>query len=412
MEQSIRANFNMLHSKDAEARYQAFREVIEATKSPVDWAYCFPGNIIPANRFDPVGQKILNFFPKPNYFPAAGSADFRRVNFQDSSSGSHPRRNDVVRIDVNLSSRLSGYFRWINDKDDLDAIFQNIDFKYAIQKHPNPGHGYAASVSYTFSPTLVNEFTFGKSFNTWDWFEANPTEVDRSLFGNAPKLFKVPISDPSEFNKMYNYLPAVSFGAIPVNTTTFSLGNAEYANFNHIWTFQDNLSKVLSAHNLKTGVYLEYNSKLQPQGSAYLGSYNFGSDANNPLNTGHGYANALLGVFTTYTESTQRNVFDVKYWNLEWYFQDNWRLSRKLTLDYGVRFYHQTPQVDKNLTFAVFDPTKYHKAKAPPIYCPAFDANRRRVAVDPLTKAIAPVAAIGLFVPNTGDPANGMRTPG
>src|SRR5262249_52068616 len=51
---------------------------------------CFPGNIIPANRFDPVGQKILNFFPKPNYSPSAGSADFRRVNFQDSSSGSHP----------------------------------------------------------------------------------------------------------------------------------------------------------------------------------------------------------------------------------------------------------------------------------------------------------------------------------
>jgi len=196
MEQSIRANFNMLHSKDAEARYQAFREVIEATKSPVDWAYCFPGNIIPANRFDPVGQKILNFFPKPNYFPVAGSADFRRVNFQDSSSGSHPRRNDVVRIDVNLSSKLSGYFRWINDKDDLDAIFQNIDFKYAIQKHPNPGHGYAPSVSYTFSPTLVNEFTFGKSFNTWDWFEANPGEVDRSLFGAVPKLFKTIRSTP------------------------------------------------------------------------------------------------------------------------------------------------------------------------------------------------------------------------
>jgi len=39
MEQSIRANFNMLHSQDAEERYQAFREVIEATKSPVDWAY-------------------------------------------------------------------------------------------------------------------------------------------------------------------------------------------------------------------------------------------------------------------------------------------------------------------------------------------------------------------------------------
>jgi len=105
-------------------------------------------------------------------------------------------------------------------------------------------------------------------------------------------------------------------------------------------------------------------------------------------------------------------VFDVKYWNLEWYFQDNWRVNRKLTLDYGVRFYHQTPQVDKNLTFAVFDPTKYDKAKAPRIYVPGFDANRRRVAVDPLTKAIAPVAAIGLFVPNTGDPANGMRTPG
>ena len=78
-------------------------------------------------------------------------------------------------------------------------------------------------------------------------------------------------------------------------------------------------------------------------------------------------------------------------------------------LDYGVRFYHQTPEVDKQAgnEFAYFDPSRYDRSKAPRYYVPAI-VGGKRVAQDPATGATGPVSYIGLFVPNSGDPADGF----
>ena len=72
------------------------------------------------------------------------------------------------------------------------------------------------------------------------------------------------------------------------------------------FSFNDDLSITRGRHNFKAGMSLEYNRKTEPGSADYMGNFNFGHDANNPLNTGNGYANMLLGVFTTYTELTSR----------------------------------------------------------------------------------------------------------
>src|SRR5215469_1959530 len=84
----------------------------------------FPGNIIPANRFSSIGSNILNIIPLPNYAPPKGNPNYLQDNYQDSGVAPHPRRNDVIRGDVNLTAKWNGYFRWINDYDDT----QNIPF--------------------------------------------------------------------------------------------------------------------------------------------------------------------------------------------------------------------------------------------------------------------------------------------
>ena len=77
-----------------------------------------------------------------------------------------------------------------------------------------------------------------------------------------------------------------------------SAGN--YENFKPIWTFTDNLSKVLGKHTLKAGFYFENNHKIQPSTPAYAGNFNFRTDSLNGVNnTGNGYANALLGYVDT-----------------------------------------------------------------------------------------------------------------
>ena len=78
------------------------------------------------------------------------------------------------------------------------------------------------------------------------------------------------------------------------------------------------------------GLVLEYNSKTEPGSADYMGNFDFGHNANNPLSTGNGYANMLLGVFTTYTELTSRVDSDVRHWQNDFYVQDNWRVTPRL----------------------------------------------------------------------------------
>ncbi|HYW47230.1 MAG TPA: carboxypeptidase-like regulatory domain-containing protein [Bryobacteraceae bacterium] len=386
----------------------------------------FPGNKVPASRADPtgVGQQMLNFFPLPNFVGTGNQANV--VNYFESASATHPRRNDVLRLDTYVTSKINGYFRWINDHDDMIALYQGVQFSQdkggvlgangiAPIDHPNPGHGYSGTVTYAITPTLINEFSIGESWNTWAYYSTdNYKTEDRSLISNIPTLFPIPTQNPtgvSVSNGYLNLLPQFQFGSPPSNSMSYtrnqtSAGNEE--NFNTIWTWTDNLSKVVGGHSFKAGVYLERNAKLQPGSNPYSGSFNFSPDSNNALyNTGNGYANAFLGYVDVYQQATARATFNVHYWNAEFYVQDNWRVNRKLTLDLGVRFYHQPSQNDVNLTFANFFPNQYQASAAPRVYGPGMSGGKR-VAIDPGTGAVAPVAYIGLYVPGSGNPADGF----
>ncbi len=187
---------------------------------------------------------------------------------------------------------------------------------------------------------------------------------------------------------------------------------SDYANWNDIWSINDNLTKIVGNHSFKAGIYAEYNWHNQASGNNYLGTFSFAPDANNPLNTGNGFANALIGDYDSFTQANGRTINLLVYWDTEWYVQDSWRVKRRLTLEYGLRFYHQSPIVNPNNLWSYFSPSSYSAAAVPRIYIPGFNSAGQRVAVDPGSGATAPQAAIGLFVPNTGNPGNGMLVAG
>ena len=390
----------------------------------------FPGNMIPANRADPTGfgPATLNYFPLPNTVGTGSLANIE--NYFESASATHPRRNEVWRLDPYITSKAQGYVRYINDHDDLSDLYQGVQFSAASPllpkgsppiDHPNPGHGYSGSLVYTLSPTLINETTIGYSWNTWSWYTTdNFADESRTLIPNIPALFPLPTQTPSGVvptNGYFNLLPEFQYGgsgttepnAMSYTKNQTSAGN--YFNENPIWTFTDNLSKVLNSHTFKAGFYLEHNRKIQPNAALYHGNFNFQPDSLNPLNTGDGFANAYLGYVDLYQQATASAQFNVVYWNFEFYIQDNWRIGKRLTLDYGIRFYHQGSQNDLNHTFANFSTGAYSAAAAPRIYVPGMSAGKR-VAIDPGSGAVAPVAYIGLYVPNTGNPADGLAIAG
>ena len=101
-------------------------------------------------------------------------------------------------------------------------------------------------------------------------------------------------------------------------------------------------------------MFVEWASKTEPQSVNYMGNYDFTHNAENPFSTGNGYANALIGVFNTYTELTNRVDRDRRHWQTEGYLQDSWRMNRRLTLDYGVRFTHSGGYYDARKSTAGF----------------------------------------------------------
>ena len=96
--------------------------------------------------------------------------------------------------------------------------------------------------------------------------------------------------------------------------------------------------------------------------SSNAGTYNFNSDAANPLDTNLGWANALLGHLNTYTESNNNTRSLPRFNQPEFFVQDNWRVNRQLTLDLGVRFSHIGVVYERDREIGWFDPAAWNPA--------------------------------------------------
>src|SRR6185437_14195548 len=137
------------------------------------------------------------------------------------------------------------------------------------------------------------------------------------------------------------------------------------------------------------------------------GSFAFDRDANNPLDNGYSNSNALLGVVDSYTESNQHPGAHGRYINVEWYGQDTWKATKRLTIDAGVRFYFIQPTLSAGDTLAAFDLSAYNAGQQPPLIQPYLN-NGVRVGRDPVTGQIVPAVKIGSFSSAAGTPYQGM----
>ena len=370
----------------------------------------FPGNIIPANRFDSIGQAILNFYPLPNYIDPNPSRR-NSFNYRAQYSGGWPRRQNMGRIDANPTPTLQIYYRVIDDYSDLLSPWGNwvngsVNFDLTPINWDRPARAHTIHATRIFSPTTVDEVTFSKGFNGVYIKPQDPSLVQRSRMGNPPALFRSPVGEP-------DWLPGIAFGGTPPNTVNSSLaGQLPEGLPDTAYMFTDNISKVWKSHQFKAGIYLERNHKIQPASVSYRGSYSFANDGNNPNNSGDGFSNALLGNFDTYSQSNKWPIGSYLFWTAEWYVQDNWRVSRRLTLDYGLRFYHIPATADLNHTIATLDLRYYDPKQAPVLYRAGKDASGANVAVNPINGAFAPAVYVGQFVPGVGNPADGARVAG
>ena len=118
-----------------------------------------------------------------------------------------------------------------------------------------------------------------------------------------------------------------------------------------------------ASHLIKAGFYLDLSWRDSYNPSNFNGLFDFRRTASNPLDTGYAYSNAALGVFSSYTETSKRVWYKMRSSNVEWFVQDTWKVTRRLTLDYGMRFYVIGPQYDADDQISGFLPERYDPSK-------------------------------------------------
>lgn len=368
----------------------------------------FAGNIVPASRVDANGRALLNFLPLPNFTDRGISRGNYNYLFQDIVE--QPKRTDTLKIDYNATASDMFTFSYsarndINDgKVGIPAGTGNYDVYR--QRSENLGKLFLGRYQKIFSPTLINEFNGAYStrpLNNTISSEALAS-IQRDKIGfNLGQLN--PASNP------LNLIPNMSFGGVPNAVAVSMDGRTPLTTTHEIISISDNLTKTFTTHTVKLGVYFDRLwAENQPTGGAFNGSFNFGRNVNNPLESDYAFANAALGVFNQYDEPTGR-VFPLTYaTNIEWFAQDNWKMTRKLTLDYGMRF-QLLPQswIDgdamSGFRAAAFDPAQAVRLIEP------FRNGTARAGRNPNTGELTVATLIGSIAPGHGNAANGMVSP-
>jgi len=365
----------------------------------------FAGNVVPASRIDRAGQGLLNVFPQPNSFdPSYTFNSVFQTNIQE------PRHQEILRTDVILGSTTNLYVRGILGRESIDGPFNTIlssgswpqmDLSFLSRRRV-----LASNLVHSFSPTLLNEFNFGI---TWA-LSSNQPRSQEALDANDRK--KLGINLPQFFPAMnpFNVLPQATFGGL-TNAPSLSIEQRfPYSGEFVIYNWSNNLTKVWRNHNFKFGVYVERSVNNKAVNVAFNGAYDFSRNVNNPLDANHPYANALIGSVNSYTEANNRPFGHGRFYNFEWFAQDSWKVSRRLSIDYGVRFYKIIPVFSAGDQLAQFSLNAYDPRQAPQLIQPFREtATSARAGRNPVTGEIVPEVKIGSFAPGSGTPYRGME---
>ncbi|MEO7191008.1 MAG: carboxypeptidase-like regulatory domain-containing protein [Vicinamibacterales bacterium] len=422
--------------------------LISGTCSAANTTSCFKDNgvvnKIPQNRLYPIGINLLKLWPEPNETGQL-STNFVSVTPRDHRLTQQP----TVRVDWQPSGRirLSGKYagQLATNRPTNGSI---PGFNDSVNPHPTTAI-YSGTLAYTLNPTTFFEGTYG-------WYQAyeqgsvtSTAAANRCNAGSGLCNFPLPYQPNGEGlpvpvgsfqekilkdakipyyvdGKVY-LLPSFSWGGkisnAPPNLLYNTGGFLDLVRTNNVAL---SLTRVMGRHSLKVGYQLDHSLKLQEQlnnPKPFQGTLNFGDGGNNPLDTQFGFSNAAVGVFQSYSQVDRLLEGNFIYNSHEWYIQDNWKTTNKLTLDYGLRITHQGENYDTKLQTANFFPDKWSPSAAPLLYKPGCAValtptgcpTASRVAVHPTTGASLganTAVAIGAIVPNSGNKLNGIIAAG
>lgn len=336
------------------------------SSQPNCWRQPFPNNVIPASRFDPVAAKLMTFWPLPNSPGTVTNQALQDNNWHTIGSATSPSDQIDARIDHNFSEKFRMFARGSNQwgvNSNFNA-FGNAGTPTGTGDGPVVYYNRNITVNavYLLSPSTVLNFNYGfaRDYSVHTPFSQGTTPSSLGF----PAAINSVIDNP-EF-------PQISItGNTPGNSVTgnisgYSLGQASYTSlkdfpYSHI--FRGDLTKVFGKHTLKMGGVWEKLFVNFTQLGSPDGQYSFGSgytqqnaSAGTSTTQGNGFATFLLGLpsnngndlqysYSTATASTYSGG----------YFQDDWKVTQRLTLNLGVRYDVDTPRTERYNRLSYFD---------------------------------------------------------
>lgn len=301
----------------------------------------FPNNVIPANRFSQVSANILALYPTPsspallNNFLAIGAQQFDRNQYD-------------FKIDHNFSdAHRASVFTYINRENLTDPLLLPQPFSSALLQQ-RPALWIRANEDWIISPSTLNHFTAALTREPQIWHKLSagqdwPQKIGltgiNTGYGNAfPQL---------QFTN--------GFTTLGDNTKT------DGKQVNNAFEYGDTLSHTRGNHSIKVGADVRW---MQTNGADYASSQGiFGFNsletalASNSGNTGNAFASFLLGSVHNANYRGLTVVPGLRYRYLAGFIQDDWKVTSRLTLNYGLRYEIYFPRREAHNNFSAFDPS-------------------------------------------------------
>jgi len=323
--------------------------------------------IIPPADFDPIGQALLALVPKANNGPST----FQFIN--PGASGQFlvatNRWEQTEKIDYAMSDNTKLTVSYAYQKEtDLHPIATWWAPPANAVPYPSampaltPSDVIMGNFTHVFSPSLVNETVATYARYTNELSLANPSAVNpadisgmsgwKGLFGINEK--QIP-NTLSWGGALPEFMPQADF---------YGAGTGEFGAVKSDPAVYDNLSKVWGTHTMKFGFYWDMNQNAQSSllnnggTQGVLDFETYGSKS-----TGNTIADELVGAADDYWQSNLGPIETIQYNQYSYYAQDSWKIGKRLTVNYGIRFDHigqyYTPG---GPGYFVFNPAAYSNA--------------------------------------------------
>ena len=302
----------------------------------------FPGNIIPQNRINPIFPNIYKDMPLPNQVSPTDPLNLSG-NYGTSGLLRLNRNQYDTKINYNVSHKLAVWGKY-------SRMDSPVEGKYPFGNLGGSALGTAGKgetttqlatggFNYALSPTFIVDGVFG--YTRMDQFVGIPN-VDQNV---GLDVWKIPGTNGGK-----QYANDTRYGGAP-NLTGFGFSDLGFIDtWTPVWrhersyTYQSNFSKIHGAHELRWGVEarrLELNH-WQPETANPRGAITFGGGTTaitgQTTRSPNSYAAALLGLASSYSKSIQFYEMKTREWQLAFYLRDRWQVSRKLTVNLGLRY--------------------------------------------------------------------------